>query len=433
MRMLPVILLVPVLILSWPASALEAYTAPVADSAIITDIVITGNEVTRPEIILQEMLLGVGDPPNAGLIERSTQAIRDLGLFSSVTVNVRSVDDDVELIIDVKEKLFLLPVPRLNRNADGDIKYGAQLRWNNVAGLNQTIRMTLDRTEYSDNTQNDRDEFRIDYDYPRIRQTLYNVDLKYSIEHSEQEATSDLGVLSVFDEETTESRLRISRWWTRSGATRGWLSGFGAARTESDYEYISGDPDVLVDRTMVSLLGSLSYHQLHETEFSRFGYEFGYDVSQSLETIGADETATTSEIFVRDYRPVSDTPHRNINTQWRVGVSSLDGNKTYDLGGSSRLRGYDRGSITGNAFFLANIQYLAPWPGYPAFRYVVFTDIGNAYKNARYIDLGDVRASVGLGFRWKLQSFVKTYLRLDCAYAFDTDETKVYGATVAMF
>ena len=95
--------------------------------------------------------------------------------------------------------------------------------------------------------------------------------------------------------------------------------------------------------------------------------------------------------------------------------------------------GYEREQVTGNAYVLLNLQYLAPWPGYESFRYVVFTDIGNAYKNVRHIDLGDLESSVGIGFRWKLRSFVKTYLRLDWAYGLGSDEAKVYGSTSAMF
>ena len=45
---------------------------------IISDIVIQGNNTTRPRTILQEMVLSVGDLADSEKIERSRQAIMDL-------------------------------------------------------------------------------------------------------------------------------------------------------------------------------------------------------------------------------------------------------------------------------------------------------------------------------------------------------------------
>ena len=181
------------------------------------------------------------------------------------------------------------------------------------------------------------------------------------------------------------------------------------------------------------MLANFSKFDVHEKRFSRYGEEYGYGISYALEALGSDYDASTNELYYRQYKPVSKTPHRNVNTQFRIGFSNSPGNAAFDLGSSSRLRGYERGQVVGNAYVLLNLQYLAPWPGYESFRYVVFTDIGNAYENVRRIDLGDLESSVGIGFRWKLRSFVKTYLRLDWSYGLGSDDSKVYGSTSAMF
>jgi outer membrane protein assembly factor BamA len=428
-----IIFLVICVKLSGTAYALEALTEPVDSGSTIVEIVIKGNDTTRQEIILQEMVIGIGDYPLPKAMDESRQAIRDLGLFKSVKLYTEQLPSGSRLIIEVKEKLYLLPVPRLKRNADGDVKYGAQLRWNNVSGLNQTLKITAEKTEYGDETLQDKETFRIEYVYPRFNQTIYDVEFKYEYDQSEAENVSALNVYSLYDEDTYSAKIKISRWWTKLGLTRGWRVGGGFAWDKIKYDYVSGEPDIFQGRKVVSVLANIGYHDVHEKRFSRYGEEYGYSIGYAWEALGSDYDAAVNELFYRQYKPVSKTPHRNVNTQFRIGFSNAPDGNAFDLGDSSRLRGYEREQVTGSAYVLLNLQYLAPWPGYESFRYVVFTDIGNAYKNVRHIDLGDLESSVGIGFRWKLRSFVKTYLRLDWAHGLGSDESKVYGSTSAMF
>lgn len=448
---LQIVFVVLSLIQAATVHGLEALTQPVDKGKAVVEIVIKGNETTQNEIILQEMTLGIGDLPLPMAMEVSRQAIQDLGLFKSVKLYTEQVPKGRRLIIEVKEKLYLLPVPRLKRNADGDVKYGAQLRWNNVSGLNQTLKVTAEKTEYGDDALQDKETFRIDYLYPRFNQSVYDVDFKYEYDQTQAEHLSDSivttdPVYSFYGKDIFSASMKFARWWTKSGLTKGLRVGGGLSWDKIKYEYISGYeygsgdpadiievPGVFEDRKLVSVLASIGYHDVHEKRFSRYGKEYGYSMSYAWEALGSDYDAAISELFYRQYKPVSNTPHRNVNTQFRIGFSNAPGNTAFDLGDSSRLRGYERGQITGNIYLLLNLQYLAPWPGYESFRYVVFADVGNAYKKADHINLYDLESSVGIGFRWKLRSFVKTYLRLDWAYGLGSDESKVYGSTSAMF
>lgn len=428
----PVLLFV-VLIFSTSIHALEALTDPGHENERIGEIIVIGNEKTKKEILLQEMTIGVGDFPNAKAIEKSTQAIRDLGLFKSVKMYTEMTDTGAKLFIKVEEKYYLLPVPRLNRNADGDVKYGAQLRYANLGGLNQSLKVTAERTEYADDVLSDKDTYRIEYEYPRFRLSVYDIDFRYEYDQSEVESVNSIGVTSLYDQDDYSARIKVSRWYSDTGQTRGLRFGLGLGVADTQFHYVSGDTGLYQDAHFVSVLGDIGYFDVHDTGFSRYGRAYGYEITYAWEKLGSDYDVGTNVLFYREYRPISDTPHRTVNSQFRFGFSNAEGNVAFDIGDSSRLRGYERGAVTGNAYVLVNTQYLAPWPGYPAFRYVVFADIGNAYKNVRYIDLGDLRYSAGLGFRWKIRSFVKTDLRLDWAYSFETDDSKVYGSTSVMF
>ncbi|MBE9516459.1 MAG: BamA/TamA family outer membrane protein [Proteobacteria bacterium] len=428
-----ILILVVFCVLPIPGLALETLTEPINNGKVILEIVVKGNEKTKKKIILQEMTIGVGDLPLAKTLEESRQAIRDLSLFKSVKLYTEPMAGGRRLIVEVKEKIFLLPVPRLKRNADGDVKYGAQIRWSNVAGLNQTLKITAEKTDYNDESLQDKDTFRIEYLYPRFNQSVYDVDFKYEYDQSEAENISDLGVYSLYDEDTYSSRIRFSRWWSTTGVTQGWRVGAGLAINKIKYGYVSGELGLFEDSKAVSVLANIGHHDVHEKRYSRYGEEYGYNISYAWERLGSDYDAAVNELYIRQYKPISDTPHRNINTQFRIGFSNASGNRAFDLGDSSRLRGYERDQVVGNAYVLLNLQYLAPLPNYESFRYVVFADIGNAYKDVRNINLSELESSAGIGFRWKLRTFVKTYLRLDWAYGLGSDKAKVYGSTSAMF
>jgi len=110
-----------------------------ADTAeTISEIRFLGNDTTRPEIMLQEMLVRVGEPVDPARIEQSRQAIMDLELFKSVKAELLAAPPGPVLQITVDEKIYFLPIPKLNRSDDG-VGYGAQLRFDNLAGLNQKL------------------------------------------------------------------------------------------------------------------------------------------------------------------------------------------------------------------------------------------------------------------------------------------------------
>ena len=122
-------------------------------------------------------------------------------------------------------------------------------------------------------------------------------------------------------------------------------------------------------------------------------------------------------------------PHHNLDVQLQLGLSSdrVFNEDAYSLGGSGLAARLQGRQFQGNAYALANIEYLAPLFGYYPFRGVLFADVGNTYPSNRDIDLTDLKSSAGLGLRWKIKSFVKLDLRVDVAYAFDTGETRVYA------
>ena len=146
-----------------------------ARAGTVTEIVIEGNQKTRSEIIKQEMYLRVGDEITKDAIEQSRQAIMDLGLFQRVKILEEKEADITRLVVTVKEiKHDWYILPRIDRNADGDITLGMNLRANNFNGLNQSSKLTISHKKFDDATKDQ--EYRISwkFSYPRIINTQYS-------------------------------------------------------------------------------------------------------------------------------------------------------------------------------------------------------------------------------------------------------------------
>lgn len=108
----------------------------------IEDIVIMGNDKTRPKIILREMKSHIGDPYSPDMLDKDIKRIESLRLFSRVQYDVfSSGTDSVIIIITVSERWYIFPIPLLLRNEKSWDKwsYGLGLLHDNVHGLNHDI------------------------------------------------------------------------------------------------------------------------------------------------------------------------------------------------------------------------------------------------------------------------------------------------------
>ena len=108
-------------------------------------------------------------------------------------------------------------------------------------------------------------------------------------------------------------------------------------------------------------------------------------------------------------------------------------NLRYGLGGASTVRGLENFDGSGDARIFANFEYVVAYRSKPNLRHTLFVDIGNVWRDLDSIDLRDWEYTLGTGFRWKIEAFVKTDLFLDYGYDFENDEGKLYGGTSLNF
>ncbi len=416
----------------WAAEAVPPPAA--ATEPVITAIRFVGNSTTRPQIMLEEMRVHVGDPADPLRIEQSRQAIMDLGLFKSVTSALEPSPGGVVLVITVDEKYYFLPIPRIGHDQNYNITWGGELRWDNIDGRNQSLRI-IDDAEKASTAPGKTTTLSLDYSYPRIIGTPYEVD--FSIARTRTPVlTTNNGVATGYQQISRNSNFIFSRWYEREGPTVGWRAGVGFVWRRLSNNVGFGDAVGLAQGKAAGFSFVLENIRVHDLVYSRAGRDFGYSGEYGATLLGSDNNYTRHLFYYREYKTMFNKPYHTLEWQLQIGLSSsplLGSPYAYALGGGSSLRGYADSSITGNAFVLANVQYLAPLFGHNAFRGVVFTDIGNAYPRNSAIDFSGLKTSVGTGLRLKLNSFVKVDLRLDIAYGLEGGETKVYASSSEIF
>ncbi len=398
----------------------------------ISEIRFAGNKTTRPEIFLQVMLVKVGEPANPELIERSRQAIMDLGLFKSVTAALLQEQGHTVLLITVKEKYYILPIPKLNRDANNRFTLGAQLRMDNLAGLNQRLKLTY-QAEKVDTSNSLSKTSRLEYSYPRVRGTPYD----FEFNTARTRTPSGLvvaGAPEVYQAEVSTANVAVNRWLQQETPTVGWRAGGGLTWQKQVYDVYAGAPQNLKEGKAVAITVQVEHTRVHDYLYSRGGQVYGYNGTYGAPFLGSDSDYAKHNFYFRGYYPVSDKPHRTVDVQVQLGLANEQiFGPAYSLGGSSSLRGYPSGSFSGNAFFLVNVNYLTPFYDYYPLRGGVFMDVGNAYPSNSALNFSDLKTSLGISLQLKLKSFVKIELHIDYAYALETGKTKVYAGSREQF
>jgi len=398
-------------------------------AAIINEIRYEGNNVTQVSLLNREIYIKKGDVLDNILVEKSRQAIMDLGLFKTAafyleengTNNESSDDSLVDVVFVVEEKYYMLVLPRLTIE-DNEVYYGIQLRWDNVGGVNHSMRVLFQDRGVTQGVNERRNRF--SYSYPNVNGSVYNVGM--SIQENNWIDETE-GVINRQDEMYS---LDISRWLNSKGRNRGWFMGGRVLYQHRDNDVIVGAE--LSDEFDAIVLGVESgYVSVSDYEYNRGGKAYGYKLDFSHESIGSDVFFVKHYLYYRSYYRFNRFPLSNLNVQSIIGHSNNDilGEPAFTLDSRGDLRGYEDDRFSGNTMLLTNIEYMFPHDGYPIIRYVGFVDIGNAYNRLSDVFHKPLHLGVGFGLRWKIRAFVNLDLRVDFGYAVtDSDYKFSFGS-----
>lgn len=388
------------------AILLAAMAAAAQSPLLIREIAFEGNRVTQPVTMLREMPLTVGDAADADAIERSRQGIQDLGLFREVSVRQEPIEGGVRLVFKVKEKFYILPLPRADISSDGGYAYGMQLRWSNLWGLNHSATPFFERRQSSEGSGDPeirgvQTRARLNYVAPYAFGARYTVAFAtsyYKIPYLEP---------LVYDQIEKSVGFSIGRKLTDDPGSQGWNVSLGLGRRQQD---LSGADAAAVrsEGRAIGLLGSLSYRDLRFNIYSDEGSTSEFQLETSGRDYGSDYHSTIWNLDQAWYLKLGDTPHQTFHVIGSLGArhgGAPGAQQYYTLGGVQNLRGYEPETAQGDAVYLLRLEFLRP-VFRNSIRALISVDAGNAFERPRDANFRKVLVSAGFGVRFRIQAVV---------------------------
>lgn len=404
-----------------PGFAQDLPRIPV-EAPVIREIVFAGNDVTREHVMRREMILTEGDAAFADFVESCRQSIQDLGLFKSVTVTQTPVPGGVRLTFTVQEKFFILPVPRINANADGQKSFGLSLRWYNVGGYNHTLRGGWARSDDKRENQEPSTSYNLQYDMPFVLESPFGVGVRAG--YRETPVTDFDGYLETME----TAGVSVRRSFGMGPASQGWSGSLSLNHSIQKTHGLTAPAPY--GKAIAPGIG-VDYRNVRDNIHSNEGLVFDANVAGAGPDTGSDYAFVQWTAMGARYFRVGKRPHQNLDVIGEIG-SYHEGPRAFQpnpgafsLGGSSRMRGYESDSLESDFYAYAAVEYLRPiyWDW---MRGVVSLEAASVHPDLHAG--GEVFANAGLGLRFKVTFLVDLELNLGVAIPLEGGDLRFYAS-----
>lgn len=395
---------------------------PIESNLTVKAIRFVGNKTTRERTLLRELPFKPGDAVTATQLEAGRQAIQNLNLFKKVTLAERTDDSGgVEAVYEVQEKWYVLGYPRVDANSNGEYAYGVQLDWNNVWGLNHTLRVSALSKETKRVGIGKERNLAVGYAAPQIFDSLWSLGLGGS--YTERPVNDAFG---QYNERLEAYQALAYRALDSDRPNQGWSLGAGGLWTGQ-----RTSTGVAQYGEAFGPVGVLSYRDLKLDIYSEQGLTFTSRVDAAKQDFGADYDFARVTLAAIRYWRVGTTPHQTVHVFGDTGMN-WDGPRSvrnFTLGGVGGLRGYERGYREGNAYYRVGTEWARPLFK-PWLRTVVIAEAGNVYAQPNEFEARDIKASIGLGLRLRLPMFVNVQVEAGIAFPVGGGAPKFFAGQV---
>lgn len=382
-----------------------------------------GNKVTRESTLLREIPLVAGDRADPAAVDAGRQALLDLELFREVEARTETREDGrVDLVYRLREKRYLLPIPRVDTSSDGDTSYGLQLRWNNVAGLGHRLNAYAERGEYpEDRRRREERSLRLGYDAPFVLRDRY--DLRLDLEQVDRVIPLDV---ATYDERARRFELLVIEDRRSDRPREGWIVGAGLLFDDRESTGAAAPPS---DGTALALVGVATYADERYHVFSETGRRAAFRIESAASALGSDYSYTRLTADAVHAFALGDVDaHHSLRWLGSAGavIAGTGSRDEFGLGGSGRLRGYPSDFLIGNRYAYGAVEYLRPlrWDW---LRLLVVAETGTADDDIAGVADGRVRSSIGIGLRIRVPWFVGVELEVGVAKPLSGGDVRVFA------
>lgn len=408
-------------------------------------IIITGNNITKDEVIRREVRQLEGSWYSTEKIKISQRHLQRLGYFDQVSIHavpVAGTDDLVDISVEVKER------------STGSISLGGG--YSNEYGLFVTL-------AYSErNAFGSGNDISVSYDnsqattvyemsYTNPYYTINGVSRTLDLHSRTNDATQTqtggyvmqadgFGVnygIPISDDRTVGVGLGYEKIGITTTATSG--------DTVINYVSSNGNDNYLLRSTL-----SWSQDTLNDYRFPTSGVY--YKVSAESGIPGGDLTYVKASVDSSIYFPFGEKS--TLKLRGNIGYASPYGDTTvypffkhFYAGGASSVRGFrsrslgprDTGAgtdpIGGTKLLNANMEYFFPFPGAKddsSMRLSLFLDAGMVYAADQPVDVSSLRYSTGLAFTWFTPAFPLALSLATPLNAQSGDETEAFQFSIGI-
>ena len=383
--------------------------------AYIRRIEISGNAITRDEVIRRELRQLEGSWFSKQKLERSKVRLQRLGFFETVDVRpvpVSGAPDQLDLMVQVKEQSTGSVMLGGGYSDANGFFINASYNERNAFGTGKAVTVSFDNSQATTTY-----EFR--YNNPFYTKTgisrgfdVYATSVDAEVTGTGGYGTDTTGLGFTYGFPFSETR-KITAAIHYEGIN---------ITTNADTAQVAIDFVNQYGPKVNILKSTLGWSQDSLNNFL-FPTDGGlYRVTAEAGIPGGDLLYYQAKINGSYYIPLEDK-RSTIRFRGEVGYGDGIGTttelpffKNYYAGGASSVRGYrSRGlgprdvkapydPIGGNKLFTANAEYIFPVPGSPeqgsSMRLSLFFDAGMVYGPDQSIDLGQVRYTAGVSFNW---------------------------------
>ena len=383
-------------------------------------ILISGNTVTRDEVIRRELRQHEGGWYSASKVRRSRVRLQRLGFFERIEIDTEEVpgtNDQVDLIINVVEQSTGSLLFSIGYDDDDGVSFEVGVTQRNFAGSGNELSLQVRNSESTDSYGF---SYRNPYATPHgISRTIYatrrEVDTSENSSADYLQDSVELGV--TYDiplSEYSELRAGVEYEQVRLRSTTNTpveFSNFIRAHPQGNNQYILNTGYAYDTRDSIRFPTEGLRHSVRlETALPGSDFEYYRSTFRSVAYYSLSERVVLRGVgeigYGSGYGDLDDLPfYKNF---YAGGANTVRGFDDRTLGPRTVITNDDDttrlGTAIGGSFrVLAGTELFLPVPGAGEKqnqRFGVFVDAGQVYKDLDAFDSGEMRYSTGLAFYW---------------------------------
>lgn len=397
----------------------------------IKSIEINGLRYSKERVVLRELPFRQGDEWRETDGYVAERRLRNLGLFSEVSV--LPPDHDGVVRIRVKDRWSLWLLPEASRSDGGASSAGFALTEHNLWGLHHNFRLAGRWNTGKNFSSNEGRSYQASYLWRRVADSNYSFDASVNNGRSLYDAYRSGVYQSSYVRDVTSWNSGIS-YALGPVPGEGWDLRLGFSVSNDSFQLDSGTPLADVQGSRKHALSFSAGYQLIDDQITWLtGSRFNYHLSGAHKSLGSTINVYRQTAGWRRYIDLEQQRVLAVRLQGGLATGDLLNDGLFDIGDGREIRGYFPGDLQGGSYIYGTVEGRFPLEAGSNVQLVGFVDAGHLQRDGKPALGEPLIVGVGGGVRWTLRWLVNGTLRADVAYGLATNKWRLHLGTGQAF